>query len=274
MKKQIGFKFLYILSLLPIAQVGLAQQANKGKLVWADEFNGNSLDYSKWGVEENALGGGNNELQAYRWNKKNLRVEAGNLVIEAHKDNPNLAGTIKPYSSGRIRSKLRGDWTYCRVDARAKLPIGRGIWPAIWMLPTDEKYGTWASSGEIDVMELVGHEPSTYHGTLHYGGAWPKNKHTGKSYTLASGTFADDFHVFSIIWEKGKITWLIDDKPWQTQQKWFSEKGAFPAPFDQRFHLVLNLAVGGNWPGNPDAKTKFPAKMLVDYVRVYQLAGK
>ena len=138
------------------------------------------------------------------------------------------------------------------------------------MLPTEEKYGGWASSGEIDIMELVGHEPSTYHGTLHYGGGWPRNKHTGKKYKLASGTFADDFHVFSILWEKGQITWAIDGKPWQTQKNWYSEKAPFPAPFDQRFHLVLNLAVGGRWPGNPNAETKFPAKMLVDYVRVYQ----
>ena len=243
---------------------------SRQKLVWADEFNGDSLDYSKWGVEENAYGGGNNEQQIYRWDKKNLRVENGNLVIEAHKDNPNVAGTTRPYSSARIRSKHRGDWKYCRVDVRAKLPIGKGIWPAIWMLPTDEKYGGWASSGEIDIMELVGHEPSTYHGTLHYGGGWPKNQHAGKEFKLAKGTFADEFHIFSIFWEKGKIIWGIDGKPWQTQEKWHSEKGTFPAPFDQRFHLLINLAVGGRWPGNPDTKTKFPAKMLVDYVRVYQ----
>ncbi len=270
MKNSSSFSILPFLGFLLLATLTHAQQAGKMKLVWADEFNGNSLDYSKWGVEENALGGGNNELQAYRWNKKNLRVEGGNLVIEAHKDSPNMAGTVKPYSSGRIRSKLRGDWTYCRVDVRAKLPIGKGMWPAIWMLPTDEKYGGWASSGEIDIMELVGHEPSTYHGTLHYGGGWPKNQHSGNKYKLPSGTFADDFHVFSIFWEKGKITWGIDGKPWQTQQKWSSDKAPFPAPFDQRFHLVLNLAVGGRWPGNPDASTKFPAKMLVDYVKVYQ----
>mgnify|MGYP001406510489 FL=1 len=116
MKNPITFKILCILWFLPLTQVSQAQQEKKGKLVWADEFNGNSIDYSKWGVEENALGGGNNEMQAYRWNKKNLRVEGGNLVIEAHKDNPNMVGTIKPYSSGRIRSKLRGDWLYCRVD--------------------------------------------------------------------------------------------------------------------------------------------------------------
>jgi beta-glucanase (GH16 family) len=243
---------------------------SKQKLIWADEFNGESLDYSKWGVEENAYGGGNNEQQIYRWDKKNLRVENGNLVIEAHKDNPNIAGTTRPYSSARIRSKHRGDWKYCRVDVRAKMPIGKGMWPAIWMLPTDEKYGGWASSGEIDIMELVGHEPSTYHGTLHYGGGWPKNKQSGEKFKLKSGTFADDFHIFSVFWEKGKIIWGIDGKAWQTQENWDSEKGSFPAPFDQRFHLLINLAVGGRWPGNPDATTKFPAKMLVDYIRVYQ----
>ena len=133
-----------------------------------------------------------------------------------------------------------------------------------------EKYGGWASSGEIDIMELVGHEPSTYHGTLHYGGAWPKNRHSGEKFKLSRGTFADKFHVFSVNWQEGKITWSIDGEVWQTQQKWDSEKKPYPAPFDQRFHLILNLAVGGRWPGNPDAMTKFPATMLVDYVRVYQ----
>jgi len=121
-------------------------------------------------------------------------------------------------------------------------------------------------------MEMVGHEPSTYLGTLHYGGKWPKNKHSGKPYKLPSGTFADDFHVFSIVWEEGKIHWAIDGKSWQTQTEWSSEGGKFPAPFDKRFHLLLNLAVGGNWPGAPNANTKFPAQFLVDYVRVYQLA--
>ena len=136
------------------------------KLVWSDEFNGDSLDYSKWGVEENAYGGGNNEQQIYRWDKKNLRVKEGNLIIQAHNDQPNVVGTSRPYSSARIRTKHRGDWKYCRIDVRAKLPAGKGIWPAIWMLPTDEKYGGWASSGEIDIMELVGNEPSTYHLSL------------------------------------------------------------------------------------------------------------
>ena len=260
-------KSFHVFSLLVIPY--LATSAAE-KLVWADEFNGESLDYSKWGVEENAYGGGNNEQQIYRWDQKNLRVEGGNLIIEAHNDKPNVTGTSRPYSSARIRTKHRGDWKYCRVDVRAKLPIGKGIWPAIWMLPTDEKYGGWASSGEIDIMELVGHEPSTYHGTLHYGGGWPRNKYKGEKFKLAKGTFADDYHVFSLDWKKGRITWSIDGKVWQTQEKWYSEKGKFPAPFDQRFHLLINLAVGGQWPGNPDSNTKFPATMFIDYIRVYQ----
>ena len=258
------------LHLLGVLQATHAAQPTNWKLVWSDEFDGPTLDYSKWGVEVNAYGGGNNELQIYSDRLKNVRLEKGHLIIEAHKDGYAEAGTRRDYSSGRIRTKHRGDWRYGRIDVRAKLPVGKGIWPAIWMLPTDDAYGTWAASGEIDIMELVGHEPSTYHGTLHYGGKWPKNKHTGKSYKLSSGTFADDFHIFSIVWEEGQVRWGIDGKLWQTQDKWNSEGGKFPAPFDKRFHLLINLAVGGNWPGAPDANTKFPAQFLVDYVRVYQ----
>jgi beta-glucanase (GH16 family) len=116
----------------------------------------------------------------------------------------------------------------------------------------------------------VGHKPSTYHGTLHYGGSWPNNKHSGKEFKLSTGTFADDFHIFSINWKEDQISWSIDGKIWQTQNQWNSEKEAHPAPFDQRFHLLINLAIGGRWPGNPNTQTKFPAKMLVDYVRVYE----
>jgi beta-glucanase (GH16 family) len=140
------------------------------------------------------------------------------------------------------------------------------------MLPEKEAYGGWASSGEIDIMEMVGHEPNTVHGTLHYGARWPKNVHTGASFVLKQGIFADDFHVFAIEWEKGQIRWYIDGVLYQTQTKWNSEGGAYPAPFDQPFHLVLNVAVGGGWPGPPNDKTVFPQRMLVDYVRVFQRA--
>lgn len=261
-----------ILICLLISSSSSIVSAKDWKLVWSDEFNGSSLDYSKWGVEVNAFGGGNSEMQIYSDRKENLRVRNGQLIIEARKDGHAESGTKRDYSSGRIRSKNRGDWLYGRIEVRAKLPIGKGIWPAIWMLPTDNAYGTWAASGEIDIMELVGNEPNSYHGTLHYGDNWPKNKHTGKSHKLAAGTFADAFHVFSIVWKEGEIQWHLDGKLWQTQKQWSSAGGKFPAPFNQRFHLLINLAVGGNWPGAPDAKTQFPAQLLVDYVRVYQLS--
>lgn len=240
------------------------------KLVWSDEFGGEKLDYSKWEAEVNAFGGGNNEMQLYTDRKENVRVEDGHLVIEARKDQPNIQGTVREYSSGRVRTKHRGDWKYGRIEVRAKLPDGQGIWSAIWMLPTDEKYGPWALSGEIDIMEMIGQEPSKVLGTLHYGDTWPNNKHTGSNYQLPKGTFTEDFHTFAIEWEAGEIRWYVDDALYQTQTKWDSKNAAFPAPFDQAFHLVLNIAVGGNLPGPPNAETKFPKQMRVDYVRVYQ----
>jgi len=144
------------------------------------------------------------------------------------------------------------------------------IWSAIWMLPTDEKYGGWAASGEIDIMEMKGQEPNIVLGTLHYGDNWPRNAYSGDQYKLEEGSFADDFHVFSIVWKPGKIDWLIDGKRYQTQTKWSTSGADFPAPFDQEFHLLLTVAVGGNFLGSPDATTEFPCQMQVDYVRVYQ----
>jgi len=131
-------------------------QCNADEPIWSDEFDGKSLDYSKWECEVNAFGGGNQELQLYTDRPKNIRVESGKLIIEAHKDKPEITGTSREYSSARIRTKQRGDWKYGRFDIRAKLPRGQGIWPAIWMLPTDDRYGTWASTGEIDIMEYKG----------------------------------------------------------------------------------------------------------------------
>lgn len=244
--------------------------APKGNLVWSDEFDGPTLDYSKWECEVNAFGGGNEELQLYTDRKENVRVEKGSLIIEARKEAANISGTQRNYSSGRIRTKHRGDWKYGRIDVKAKLPEGQGIWPAIWMLPTDEKYGGWASSGEIDIMEFKGQEPSRVLGTLHFGGKWPKNRYSSGNYDLPKGKFSDDFHLFSLDWREGKMTWLIDDKPYQTMSKWDSDEAPFPAPFNERFHLIINLAVGGRFLGNPNDTTPFPRQLEVDYVRVYQ----
>jgi len=240
------------------------------KLVWHDEFEGQSLDYSKWGVEENAFGGGNNELQLYTDRKENVRVEDGKLVLEARRDTPNIAGTTREYSSGRVRTKHRGDWKYGRIEVRAKLPRGSGMWPAIWMLPTNSPYGGWAAGGEIDIMEYKGQEPDVVLGTLHYGAPWPDNLYSGDSYQLPEGNFADEFHTFAVQWKPGQIDWFVDGKKYQTQTEWSTTGGEFPAPFDQKFHLILNLAVGGGFVGPVGPDTKFPQQMLVDYVRVYQ----
>jgi beta-glucanase (GH16 family) len=237
------------------------------QLVWSDEFDGAELDTDKWEFQIGngpPAGWGNNELEYYR--KENATVSDGFLTITAKKENyQNFQ-----YTSSRIRTKNKGDWKYGKFEIRAKMPKGKGLWPAIWMLPTDNVYGGWAASGEIDIMEYLGHDTTTVYGTLHYGGAWPNNVHSGKSYTLKSGGFNEDFHTFTLVWEEGRMDWYVDGQLYQTQTHWYTSGHSFPAPFDQRFHLILNLAVGGNWPGNPDGSTKFPQEFVIDYVRVYQ----
>ena len=238
------------------------------ELVWQDEFSGKKVDPSKWEFEVNANGGGNNELQYYLTN--NARVKNGFLYVEARKEKYTGPEGTREFTSSRLRTRHRGDWKYGRFEIRAKLPIGQGYWPAIWMLPTDNVYGGWPHSGEIDIMEVLGHKPSELHGTLHYANAERRHAYRGTNTTLAAGTFADAFHVFSLEWEPHAFRWYLDNRLYQTQTNWPSGTNSFPAPFDQRFHLLLNLAVGGNWPGKPDTNTTFPQSMVVDYVRVYQ----
>jgi beta-glucanase (GH16 family) len=257
----------FIMALLPVAH---AAEPKKWNLVWQDEFDGSAIDPAKWEFEVNAWGGGNNELQYYTARPENARVENGVLLITARRETFTGPEGTREFTSARLRTRNRGDWTYGRFEIRAKLPIGQGIWPAIWMLPTDNVYGTWAASGEIDIMEYLGQKPNEVFGTLHYGAKWPKNTHTGQTTKLEKGTFHDDFHVFAMEWEPGEIRWYVDDRHYQTQTKWHTEGHTFPAPFDQRFHLLLNLAVGGNLPGAPDKTTPFPQVLAVDYVRVFQ----
>jgi beta-glucanase (GH16 family) len=248
------------------------------QLVWSDEFDGDSLDLSKWEYEigrgPQNDGWGNRELQYYTNRAENLRVADGTLKIIATNDPYRVTignnSTTYTYTSARIRTKDKGDWKYGRFEFRAKLPEGKGIWPAIWMLPTDNVYGTWAASGEIDIMEMVGHEPNRVHGTLHYGGMWPNNIYDGMSYRLREGKFSESFHDFALEWEDGEMRWYVDGVLYVRQTWWKTAGHPFPAPFDQRFHLLINMAVGGNWPGSPDATTQFPQKLEVDYVRVYQ----
>ncbi|TVQ07856.1 MAG: glycosyl hydrolase family protein [Balneolaceae bacterium] len=252
-----------------ITFVPVTIQAQNWELIWSDEFDGNELDGSKWsfqygtGAEEGLSGWGNSELQYYTDRADNIFVQDGRLHIVAQQET--YQGM--DYTSARIRSIHQGDWRYGRFEIRAKLPTGQGLWPAIWMMPTDDVYGRWPASGEIDIMELVGHEPDVIHGTLHYG---PPHTYTGGSYTLENGTFNDDFHTFALEWERGEMRWYVDDVLYLTQTDWFSQGQGFPAPFEQRFHMILNVAVGGNWPGSPDNTTVFPQQMEIDFVRVYR----
>jgi beta-glucanase (GH16 family) len=237
-------------------------------LKWSDEFNGTSLDQNNWAYETgdgcpNLCGFGNNELQYYTNSADNLYFQDGKMIIEARQQS--VAG--KNYTSARIKTQGKKTFKYGRIDIRAKLPFGKGIWPAFWMLPQNNVYGTWPKSGELDIMELVGHEPNKVHGTLHYGPG-PGSTQFTQNKVLSSGTFNDEFHVFSIEWKQDQIQWLIDGNVFSTANK--AAFGGNNYPFNEDFYLLFNLAVGGQWPGSPDATTFFPQWLIVDYVRVYQ----
>lgn len=288
-------------------------QDQQWKLVWSDEFVGSSLDPAKWSFEQNCWGGGNNEQQCYTDRQENAEVRDGKLHIRAIREDftgsvvpedwdefdPDNTQTL-PYTSARVRTVNKGDWRYGRFEIRAKMPAGQGTWPAIWMLPTDSAYGGWAASGEIDIMEAVnlitqsdaeGAEPgdpeSRVHGTLHYGQAWPNNVYSGTYYDLGEDNNpADEFHHYAIEWEEGEFRWYVNGHHYatQTEDDWYTQYedvetgeiviGEDAAPFDQEFHLIMNLAVGGDWAGNVNEggidESVFPQEMVVDYVRVYQ----
>lgn len=256
-------------SLLLLLLLGAASgaRAQDWQLVWSDEFDTpGAPDPTKWNYDIGGSGWGNQELQYYTDRTDNARVEGGLLVIEARKED--LNGNA--YTSARLVTRGTAAWTYGRIEARMKLPFGQGIWPAFWMLPTNSPYGGWPTSGEIDIMEFLGHDTDRVYGTLHYGGGSLGHVFTGTNYTLSTGTFVDDFHTFSIEWGPRQVRWYVDGALYQTQTNWSSGAGPYPAPFDRPFHILLNLAVGGQWPGYPDATTTFPQRMEVDYVRVYQ----
>jgi beta-glucanase (GH16 family) len=240
------------------------------KLVWSDEFDGDSLDTTKWNYEIDGKGGGNGELEYYTDKPENIHLENGHLLITAIKNGTDSEGKTHKFTSARITTKGKFSTKYGRFEARIKVPTGKGVWPAFWLMPEDSTYGGWASSGELDIMEEVGDKPNTAFGTIHYGDKWPRNVHTGDKYILPSGILADDWHVYAVEWEEGVIRWYIDGNLYETQTKWYTKAAPFPAPFDQNFYIILNFAVGGAWPGKPSADTPFPQTMDVDYVRVYQ----
>ncbi|MCX6121251.1 MAG: glycoside hydrolase family 16 protein [Ignavibacteriales bacterium] len=230
------------------------------KLVWNDEFNGSSLDLTKWQYEVNGNGGGNHELEYYTAGTSNSYVANGSLVICAKREN--YLG--KQYTSARINTHGLGDWKYGRFEIRAQLPFGKGLWPAIWMLPTDYVYGRWPKSGEIDIMECLGDNTWKVYGTIHFADSFGNHAQSGGSYSLPidSASFAGGFHVLAIEWDSTSIQWSVDGNQYYSVNR--------STPFDQRFHLVLNVAIGGDWPGSPNEFTTFPQTMIVDYVRVYQ----
>jgi beta-glucanase (GH16 family) len=237
-------------------------------LAWSDEFNGTSLNTSYWANQNgdgcpNICGWGNNELEYYTDRPENLFFQDGKLLIEARKES--FGG--RQYTSSKILTAGKKTFKFGRIDIRARLPKGKGIWPALWLLPQDNLFGGWPRSGEIDLMELVGHEPNKVYGTLHFGPG-PGSTQISRGYTLPSGNFSDEFHVFSLEWKQDQIKWLIDGNVYSTVNK--ADLGSNTYPFNEQFFLIFNLAVGGNWPGSPDAVTTFPQWMIVDYIRVYQ----
>ncbi len=257
------------------------------KLIWSDEFDGDSLDNTKWscqigtGTSEGLTDWGNQELEYYTDREENVRVENGELVITAIKEEKRVGG--KMFTSARIRTVTDDDEVlfstkYGRVEARIKLPQGEGLWPAFWMLPVDDSiYNEWASSGEIDIMEARGRLPDRVEGTIHYGQNWPNNVYKGQEYVFPEDTDITDYHLYSLEWEPGILRWYIDNECYHTTEQWFSKGPAsgadytWPAPFDVPFYLLLNMAVGGTFDleSNPYSLDE-PAEMKVDYVRVYQ----
>jgi hypothetical protein len=235
-------------------------------LVWSDEFSGNSLDMNTWNQEVgNGSGGwGNNELESYTTSTKNTFVSNGNLIIEARRE---TLGNFN-YSSGRMTTQDKKSFKFGRIDIRAKLPVGKGIWPALWMLGSNIATAGWPKCGEIDIMELIGVNPSTVYGTLHWANSGGAHASKGSSTVLPSGDYSKEFHVFSLTWAENNLQWYVDDQKYLDIS--ISDLGAATYPFNLNQFFIFNVAVGGNWPGSPDGNTQFPQRMFVDYVRVFQ----
>lgn len=234
-------------------------------LVWSDEFSGTALNLGTWNQEiGNGTGGwGNNELEYYTNSLKNTFVSNGNLVIEARKE---AIGGFN-YSSGRMTTQGKKSFRYGRIDIRAKLPVGKGLWPALWMLGDNINSAGWPACGEMDIMELIGTYPSRVTSTMHWKSAAGAHISKGDNYNLSPGDFSQQFHVYSMVWTADNIRSYVDDKLYFTIAA--SDIGT-PNPFNASQFFIFNVAVGGNWPGPPDATTTFPQRMFVDYVRVFQ----
>ena len=236
------------------------------ELVWSDEFDGSELNTDNWnyevgnGCDLNLCGWGNNELQEYSNSADNVFLQDGVLVIKA------TESASQTYSSGRIQTAGKQKFKFGRIDVRAKLPVGQGLWPAIWMLGANIGEVGWPKCGEIDIMEYKGQTPNIVEGTLHYDNNG--HQYRGSKTSLSVGDFSEEYHVFTIIWDRNIVTWLVDYKPFSTLTS--SQLGGGAYPFNNDFYFILNVAVGGNYVGSPDASTTFPQQMEIDYIRVFQ----
>ncbi|MBP5492700.1 MAG: family 16 glycosylhydrolase [Clostridiales bacterium] len=241
-------------------------------LLWSDEFDGDAMDESKWNYEPHEPGWTNNELQEYTTSTDNVFVRDGKLVLKAIKTEKDGK---EYYTSGKVTGQNKTDFLYGKVVVSAKVPEGQGLWPAIWMMPKDESYyGQWPKCGEIDIMESLGNDTTISYSTIHYGE--PHGEQQGTIEKTADESFSAKFHEYSVEWEPGEMRFYTDGELVLTVNDWFTavqgeDEKPYPAPFDQPFFVQMNLAVGGNWPGNPDATTDFSkAEFEIDYVRVYQ----
>ncbi len=241
------------------------------RLKWRDEFDGTALNRNDWNVELHEPGWVNAELQKYVDSEENIYLKDGKLVITPIQTK-NDDGTYS-YTSGRINTQGKHDFTYGIFEARVKVPKGQGYLPAFWMMPQNENlYGQWPRCGEIDIMEVMGQQTNKAYGTIHYGN--PHNENQG-TYNLTEGSFSDSYHTFAVEWLPGEIIWYVDGVETYRTSDWFSAtagqgKLTYPAPFDQPFHVILNLAVGGSWVGNPVDETFESQNYSVDFVRIYQ----
>jgi beta-glucanase (GH16 family) len=246
---------------------GAPAQTSEWKLTWHDEFDQGKLDSSKWEYIVGGNGFGNKEWEYYTDRATNLYLENGMLVIQALKEDYSGADGVKRcFTSARIQTKGKFAQAFGKFEARVKIPYGQGIWPAFWMM--GDVAAGWPGNGEIDIMENIGREPSMVHGTVH-GPGYSGAHGIGAPFSLPAGErFCDDFHVFAVEWEPKAIRWYVDGKQYHEVTPASLPAGA-KWVYDHPFYILLNLAVGGEWPGYPDATSKYPQTMVVDYVRVY-----
>ncbi|HXY23305.1 MAG TPA: glycoside hydrolase family 16 protein [Candidatus Acidoferrum sp.] len=242
-------------------------------LVWSDEFsgaNGSAPDPTKWTYDTGGKGWGNNELECYTNQPQNVQVQGGYLVITALQQSITCSdGAQNNYTSARIKTQGLFSQAYGRFEARIQIPKGQGMWPAFWMLGDNITSVGWPTCGEIDIMENIGKEPGTVHGSMHGPSTTGPTSDASAAFSLPSGQdFADDFHIYAVEWSPGTVSFYVDSNLYETvtQSQW-PAGGTWV--FDHPFFIILNVAVGGNWPGSPDNTTQFPQQMLVDYVRVY-----